>query len=378
MDSLTREDIKGLIETEGEWCVSLFMPTVRAGAEVQQNPIRLKNLLRKAEERLAKLQMRAPDIETMLRPAANLLDDPDHWRGASDGLAVFIAPDAFHSYRLPVAFDELVVAERGFHIKPLLPVLSNDGRFYVLALSQDQVRLLEGTRHSVNEIEVASVPGSLVEALQYDREGRVQMRAASGGQGAVYQGAGEEEAKQEILRYFQMVDRGLHDVLAEEKVPLVLAGVDYLLPIYHEANTYNHLLAKGITGNPESLSAKDLHKRAWGIVEPHFAQAQAEQRDLYFELAGREDERASNVLKTTVRAAVEGRVATLFVASGVQKWGVYRAHSHKVHVHPTQQPGDQDLLDVAAAQTFASGGLVFAVAPDQVPGDEEHAAIFRY
>lgn len=378
MDSLTRDDIKVLIETEREWCVSLFMPTIRTGTEVQQNPIRFRNLLRNAEDRLTKLDMRTPDIEKLLRPAADLLDDPDHWRGVSDGLAVFVTDNSFHSYRLPIVFEELALAKRGFHIKPLLPMLNNDGRFYVLALSQDQVRLLEGTRHSVEEIEVARVPGSLVEALQYDRDGRTQLRAARGAQGSVYQGSGDEESKPDILRYFQMVDRGLRDVLAEEKVPLVLAGVDYLLPIYHEANSYSHLMEKGVTGNPETLSAKDLHKRAWAIVESRFAQAQTEQRDLYFELAGRGDERASNVLKTTVRAAVEGRVATLFVAAGVQKWGVYRAHSHKVHVHPSQQPGDQDLLDVAAAQTFAGGGTVYAVEPDQVPGETEHAAIFRY
>jgi hypothetical protein len=30
----------------------------------------------------------------------------------------------------------------------------------------------------------------------------------------------------------------------------VLAGVEYLLPIYREANTYPHLLAEGIHGNP--------------------------------------------------------------------------------------------------------------------------------
>jgi hypothetical protein len=322
--------------------------------------------------------MRTPDIERLLQPAADLLDDPEHWRGVSDGLAVFVADGHFHSYRLPVAFEELVLVERGFHIKPLLPVLSNDGRFYVLALSQDQVRLLEGTRHHVHEIKVSGVPDSLAEALQYDREGRTQLRTASGGQGAVYQGAGEENIKPDILRYFQIVDRGLRDVLAGETVPLVVAGVEYLHALYHEANTYPRLLAKGVTGSPEMLSAKVLHQRAWAIVEPYFKQAQAEQRDLYYELAGQNYGRASNVLKDTVRASVEGRVATLFVARGVQKWGVYRAHSHRVHVHPSQQPGDRDLLDVAAAQTFASGGTVYAVESDQVPGEKEHAAVFRY
>lgn len=33
--------------------------------------------------------------------------------------------------------------------------------------------------------------------------------------------------------------------------PLVLAGVEYLLPIYRRANTYPYLLDGGVTGNPE-------------------------------------------------------------------------------------------------------------------------------
>jgi len=42
----------------------------------------------------------------------------------------------------------VVVSDR-FHLKPLLPLLTGDGRFYILALSQNQVRLLQGTRYSV-------------------------------------------------------------------------------------------------------------------------------------------------------------------------------------------------------------------------------------
>ncbi len=378
MDSLTREDIKTLIETEGEWCVSFFMPMVRAGAEAQQNPIRFKNLLRQAEAKLEKLAMRAPDIERLLKPATDLLDDPAVWRGTTDGLAVFVHPDQFYDYRLPVQFAELVVVERGFHIKPLLPIMSDDGRFYTLAFSQERVRLLEGTRHSFTEIELPQVPANLADALQYDHEGRRGVRATGGGTGGMYQISGDETAKADILRYCQLVDQGLRGILAEQRIPLVLACVDYLLPIYREANTYNYLLERGVIGNPDSLNAKELHRRAWAVVEPYFAAAQDEQRERYLEYAGRADERASNILKTTVRAAVEGRVGTLFVAAGVQKWGVYRSHSHNVHIHPSQQPGDQDLLDVAAAQTFAGGGSVYVIPPDKVPGGAEHAAIFRY
>ncbi len=378
MDSLSREDIKTLIETQAEWCVSLFMPTVRAGAEVQQNPIRFKNLLRQAGERLSELGVRVPDAEDLLRPAQSVLDNPDLWRGNSDGLAVFVAPGQLRTYHLPESFGELVMVERRFHIKPLLSLLSNDGRFYILAVSQDQVRLFEGSRHRVGEIELVSVPESLSAALQYDGFERLTRTVRGGGSGGAVHGGGEFEAKPDILRYFQMVDRGLRDLMSEQHALLVLAGVDFLLPLYREANTYNHLVDEGITGNPEMLNAKDLHQRAWQIIKPLFEKGQADHRATYEELAGRQDERATQNLKQIVQAAHEGRVAALFVARDMQQWGVYRAHSHNVHAHPTHQPGDQDLLDLAAAQTFANGGVIHAVDLADVPGGDSAAAILRY
>ncbi len=379
MDVLTQADLRQLSEAQGEWCVSIYLPTVRAGAEAQQNPIRLRNLIREAVEQLKAVGVRVPDVAELLEPVQALQNDADFWRNVSDGLAVFVGPGVFRTYRLTAGFEEFVAVRERFHIKPLLVLLSGNGRFYVLALSQEEIRLLEGTRDSVIAVPLDDVPASMAEALQYDDPQRLK-RAASAGGGAIFGGgnAADASAKQDILRYFQMVDRGLRDLLAEQQVPLVLAGVDYLLPLYHEANTYHYLLDMGVMGNPQTLSAKDLHQRVWEIVKPYFEQAQADQRERYAELAGRADARAESRVVDVVRAAVEGRIETLFVAKDVQKWGVYRAHSHKVHAHPARQPGDQDLLDVAAVQTFLSGGTVYVVERDVVPGGEVVAAVFRY
>ena len=40
--------------------------------------------------------------------------------------------------------------------------------------------------------------------------------------------------------------------------------------------------------------------------------------------------------------------------------------------------GDEDLLDLAAIQTLLHDGPVYAVEPEQVPGDGPLAALFRY
>ena len=52
MDILKQSDLKELIETPREWCVSIYLPTHRFGREQQQDPIRFKNLITRAQERL--------------------------------------------------------------------------------------------------------------------------------------------------------------------------------------------------------------------------------------------------------------------------------------------------------------------------------------
>lgn len=149
MDIFSRDELRPLIEVHTVGCisVSIYMPTFRAGrADVQQNPVRLKNLLREAQERLEKIGLRRAEAHAYLGPAQSLLDDGTFWLDMSDGLVVFLSKDYFRYYRLPTEFTELVVVANRFHIKPLLPMLATDGRFYVLAISQNTVRLLQCTR----------------------------------------------------------------------------------------------------------------------------------------------------------------------------------------------------------------------------------------
>ncbi len=293
----------------------------------------------------------------------------------------------FRYYRLPLNFDALVVVTNRFHIKPLLPLFSSDGQFYVLALSQNEVRLLQGTRYSVSEVNLERVPTSLTEALRYDDpEKRRQFHTSTrtpgsrGERPATFHGhgAGSNDAKSNLLRYFHQVDEGLQELLRHEQAPLVLAGVDYLLPIYQEANTYPHLVEGGVEGNPEELNVEELHKYAWAIVRPLFLAAQKEAAARYNKLAGVGSEQVSNDLKDIIPAAHQGRVETLFVAVGIQRWGSFSLDTNIVQLHKEAKPSNEDLLDLAAVQTLLNGGTVHVVEPEEMPDETSLAAIFRY
>lgn len=382
MNTLSQDELKTLLGKQQGLCVSIFMPTFRTGVEGQQNQIRFRNLLRRAEEKLLAGGMRSQEVKEFLEPAQALIGNVLFWRRQSDGLALFRAAGLFRCFCLPETFDELISVADRFHIKPLLPLLSGDRRFYILALSQKEVRLLEGTTHHVQEIELESVPKNLAEALQYDAlEKQVRFRSGSGGGGdrssmVSGHGADIDDTKENLLKYFRLIDRGLHDLLKEERAPLVLAGVEYLFPIYREANTYPRLLDGGIGGNPKGISAEALHRAAMEIVGPYFQKAEREAIAQYRQSSG--TGLTSVDIGEIVPAAFHGRVGQLFVAAGRQQWGSYSLEKGVADLHPATETTGEDLLEIAAIQTFLNGGSVFILPLEEVPDARDLVAVYRY
>jgi hypothetical protein len=392
-----------LTESYDQWHISIYMPTHRKGDEIQQNPIRLQNLLDEAEEQLREGGVSATKARELLAPARGYVEDDIFWQHQSEGLALFLAEEFARYYQLPFDFDELAVVSEHFHIKPLLPLLSDNGRFYVLALDQEEIQLFQGSRYTIGEIDLERVPDGLAEILRWDDpEKRLQQHTGTeavfdGGVAAVFHGHGmasDDDPKEYIERYFHRVDDGVSDLLAGEEAPLVLAGVDYLLPIYQEANSYPHLLEEGVERNVQELDQEELHALAWDIVAPLFQASQEEALDVYHHLSGDDGEqpfdelrtrpidelrtRASDELAEIVPAAYYERVEALFVALDTQRWGTFDPDTGDVDSHDQAEPFDNDLLDFAAAHTLLNGGAVYAVEREAVPGDEDIAAVFRY
>ncbi len=383
MKQLSRGELEALMERREGACVSLYAPMVKAGPETQQNAIRFKNLVRKASEALEAHGLTPKQVEALLRPAADLIDDTPFWQHQSEGLAIFLADGFFRYYRVPVEVRELALVEERFHLKPLLPLLSGDGRFYVLALSQKRARLLEATRHSVRELDLGDLPTSLDEAVGYEvEETHIQYhtgtKTSRAGDSPVYhgQGGGEDDAKAEIRKFFSLLDRGVAELIGDRSAPLVLAGVEFLFAIYRQASSYPGLIEAGIPGNPDDLTPEDLHRKAWPLVEPVFTRSQETAADRYGALAG--TGQASSQLEEVITAAADGRVETLFVALGTRRWGSFDPDGRKVELADHDGPGHEDLVDFAAIQTLLKGGRVFAVQPENVPEQAPLAAVYRY
>ena len=184
---------------------------------------------------------------------------------------MFLAPGWSRVFRLPEEFGELVVVAGRFHVKPLPALLAAGHRFYVLALSQNQVRLLEETPHDVQEAELADAPRSLGDALKYDDlEKELGLHVAGrGGPGArvVFHGhgAGGEVDKALLERFLRQVDDGLQQVLRTETGPGAGAAVR---PARHPVTIVEALGRLAPFDEPEVSAAIEsvLNSEAVGVV----------------------------------------------------------------------------------------------------------------
>jgi hypothetical protein len=389
MENLRLDQIKGLAQQTQSPSISIFLPTHRAGQDTQQDPIRFKNLLREAELRLLDRGIGQREVSALLHPAQALLDEAHFWQHQRDGLAVFIAPDDFHYYHLPFSVQELLVIARSYYVKPILPLFTNNGHYYILAISQNEVRLFEGTRHSVGQIDLPEgTPESLDEALKFDdpekqlqfHSGTSQSTAQGGIRSGMFhgQGPGDEEQKDRIERYLNLVDAALKGIFREEQAPLILAGVDYLLPIYHKVSEYANIMKEGITGSPEHLRSEELQEQAWTIVEPYFRQKMEKVVEQYQQFAA--TDKATDNIEEIVAAAFYGRVDKLLLAVDTQVWGIFNPDAGKVVHYQAGQSQEDDLalLDFAAMQTLQKDGSVYALSQAEMPTNSPIAAVLRY
>lgn len=390
MDLLTPNDLRQLIHIPQETCVSIYMPTHRKGPDTWQDHIRLKNLLNQAEEKLALAGMRGPQARDLLQPARGLIDDSNFWRFQADGLAVFIAPGMLRTIRLPIAFDELALVGTRFHLKPLFPMLLGDDLFYVLAISQNQARLLRCTRDTFEEIdapEFAQGEESILKYIEEQKQLQWHTQTGVGGPGgkraAVFHGQGAQTRhhKDRIFEYFRKIAATVRKLTGgDTTTPLVFVGVDYLFPIYQQANDGLNLLDDFVAGSPDEYhtSAEALHEAARSVIEPYFDRDRQKAAGLYRDARGIARHRAINDLAEGLRAAHDGRVSIAFTALDARHWGRYNTATGEVEFHAQEQPGDEELLDSIAVHTFIHGGKTYVVPRSEMPERSDVAIVTRY
>ena len=376
----------------GPWA-SISMPVLRPWNERSTNRARLRTLLDAVRDSGPTAGLSAAETEALLAPAESLHSAREFWEGDLDGINLFLAPDTHTVFRLPFAPSAFSEVDAQMHVRPLWRHLEPDGTFYVLGLSAGGAALFRGSRYQIEHVPLPEGPTSLDDVLQFDDHIQslryhTKTPPGSGKQGrrsAIFYGhedAGDKRyVKEGVLRFFRALDNQVRDVLDKRRTPppLLLAGVEELRGLYRQVNKYQHLLDAAIEESviePESRDwdADELHDRAWGLIRPHFDD---DRRTAHDQFHANPDQTAANP-GTSLLAATEGRVDTLFVAEAPLVWGRFDDDKHSVEIHSERARGDLEFLNAAAVRTLRSGGTVYVVDEHDVPEHGPVAALLRY
>jgi hypothetical protein len=384
MDTINIDEFKKLATIKEPHCISIFIPAHRAGQEVNQmlDQKNLKNQVKRVRSQLESYKLKKQEINEILHPVDKLVEDNGFWKRQSNGLAVFRNASLFQFYTLPVDFEERVYIADHFFLKPLMPYLNDTGRFYLLSLSLGSVGLFECYPHRIRELEVGDMlPKNLEEVAGSDiKEKNLQFRTGQTGTNQALfhgHGAGKEDGKAEIVKYFRAVNEGVSEVLQNKSDPLIIAAVDFLVPLYREVNDYKNLENEFIAGNPEFEHPQLLHEKARLILRDYFNGLRIEKSQAFEQAVS--NNKASVKAEEIIPAAMHQRIDTLFIRKDSEMWGKFDEANNAIHIQDKNVKQSVCLLNLAAVNTILNNGKVFLMDPEKMPQpDTELNAIFRF
>jgi len=381
---LTRKLIQELLSVNRAPCLSLYMPTHRSHPEKMQDPIRFKNLVKLLEKSLVK-QYSAAEVNEVLTHFKTLGNNREFWNHTSDGLAVIGTTELFKVIRLPVAVEEQVVVADSLHIKPLLQYMQSVDRYHILGLSLHEIRLFEGTRYSLSEVELPSdIPKTITEALGDELTEKHSHIASYGGlvgeKSDMHQGHGgkKEEEGKDIIKFFRVIANTIYKNYSKPtELPLIIAALPEHHRLFHKVSKNPFLLSEGISVNPASVSIDKLKTLAWEVYEPIYLQKLGSLVDKFKQ--AKANNSGSDNIKEIAEAAAAGRVDTILIETDRVISKRLRNKDTGIFIKADlTQPKSDDLLDDIGEMVIKMGGDVIFIPQVEMPSKTGISALFRY
>lgn len=374
---MTEQKIDAILEQEGFPKVSLTMPTHVTGEEIKQGPIRLKNIIKKAHEELLKKGLKKKQADELLAPAEELLSQPRFWTHQKKGLVIYAAKDYFEVVQIPYDVRENSYVNDHFLITPILPLVSLNGTFSVLAVSRQNARLLSCTRNEVHDITPEDAETSIDVYLEEAPEKELQFHTGASGNDAMFFGHGsKKEEKRNVLEaYFRLLEKSITAEMKKSNEPLILIGLEDNLSIYKKTNSYNRMMDETITVNPDEMSNLQLKDHGWEEIKKHFLKEMYQSLEQFSEQG---DGKVSNNMVEIIESTVMGKSKTIFIAENESKFGFYDADNHEVHF--TDEEGDNvvDLMNWLAIKGRETGSNVYLLPKEEMPTQATVAAEYRF
>lgn len=361
---MNRGDLQLLQSMRGYPALSILLPTHRTFPENRQDPIRVKNLVRQAVERLV-AQFPKREVEPLLKRLEALVAEIDY-NYALDGLALFVNQDITGKFYLPFPLQERVVLDQTFATRDLVYALNRSPRYWVLALGEQPARLFEGAREMLVEITGNGFP------MSYEGPGTTE--PLPGGFGIEKSAYRDERRRQ----FFREVDAALGQITAAEALPLILVGLDRNQAFFNEVTAHQNLIAATLVGSHDKTPAHQLANLVWPLMQAHTRRERQEILKALSTALG--DGKYAAGIISVWRMAQEGRGAILLVEEGFHYPA--RVEADGLQLTPADDPTAPaviaDAVDELIETVLLKGGRVVFFQDGVLDAHQRIAMILRY
>jgi hypothetical protein len=366
-DIPTRADLEQLLAVRDPACVSIYLPTA-PDERGERDRLEFKSLSSQALEQLTAASLERDALDDLRDVLDDLAEDQAFWARQAHSLAVFATPSGARTFQVANRLSPMVEVSDRFHVKPLLRSATFPQAAFVLALSQNAVRLVEVSPDAPPaEIRVPGMPS--------DAAGAVGKRSIAD-RSPDRRVQGSEGQKLRLRQYARRVEEALRPILSGLDLPLILAGTEPLTSIFRSVSTYPQLAPGVIAGNPDAKTDGELADASRGILDELYAHELTELHDLYEQRVPQG--RASDDLAAIARAATFGAVDTAFVDIDEPVPGFVDETDGALALDDSDDAVNYGVVDEIARRVLLARGRVLAVRREDVPGNGPAAAILRY
>lgn len=338
-------------------CVTIILPTYRTSPDNKQDSIILKNQISEVHNRLAE-EFSKRDL-TALQKNLDRIDEID-MNHNKEGLVIFINEDLFEYTRLLFKPEERVIIDDTFATRDLIRSMHKAENYFVLALGKDNVRLFEGLKEDMTEIQNSDFP--------FENK---TLYSTNSGERAI-----SSKEDNLIEEFFNRVDKAFLKVYAENPGDLILAGVERNVAHYKNIADKPGVIIGSISYNGDSMNAHELAKDAWPLMRNELNNRQADA------ISNLEKSVSENKFETDLqmiwKAINEGRADTLYAEKSYFQ-PVKEDNGSITPVDDHRAVGViDDIVDEMAEITLQYGGKVVFLDDGSLEKYQQLALITRY